>query len=502
MYDANASTIRLVVDSAGNLGLGTISPAAKLEVNGSIKLSSGSRASLIFADGTVQSTAWTGSSSSGSADITDTSGQVGVGTTQPRSVLTLANPSQDGAGTFAQGLLFVDTVNGTNGGAWAHAAIYTSGSIGYNGDLIFATDGDNVSNVNPTEKVRILSGGNVGIGTSTPQYLLDVAGTLAVNGIPVLDRTHISTPSDGTYVIASSPRIHGEYIVTFEAGNRVQTVHLLINANQYDGFSTIQILGNHSYSGNTVMSNFRLLRSADWSNQALVMDVANRNGGTSVSMQYQGAAQYGASFGGTLVGTEVLNGYLGFTSLDANVGIGVASPSAKLEVNGSVKLTNGSGASITFADGTIQSTAWSGTLCGGDYAESVNITGERSSYEPGDALVVDPGNPGHFLKAAEPYSTLVAGIYSTKPGLVGRRQAGDPKTASTEVPMAMVGIVPTKVSAENGPIKPGDLLVTSSTLGYVMKGTDRSQLAGAIIGKALGALPAGKGVIEVLVTLQ
>jgi hypothetical protein len=68
--------------------------------------------------------------------------------------------------------------------------------------------------------------------------------------------------------------------------------------------------------------------------------------------------------------------------------------------------------------------------------------------------------------------------------------------------MAMIGIVPTKVSAENGAIKPGDLLVTSSTPGYAMKGTDRSLLAGAVIGKALGHLDVGKGVIEVGVTLQ
>lgn len=186
----------------------------------------------------------------------------------------------------------------------------------------------------------------------------------------------------------------------------------------------------------------------------------------------------------------------------SNVGIGISNPSARLEVNGNIKLSNSSGASIIFQDGTIQSTAWTGSLCGGDYAESVDVMGDRTHYEPGDVLVVDPNHPGHFLKAAEPYSTLVAGIYSTKPGLIGRRQNTDPKTSTTEVPMAIVGIVPTKVSAENGPIEAGDLLVTSATLGYAMKGTDRSLLTGAIVGKALGSLDSGTGVIEVLVSLQ
>jgi hypothetical protein len=59
-----------------------------------------------------------------------------------------------------------------------------------------------------------------------------------------------------------------------------------------------------------------------------------------------------------------------------------------------------------------------------------------------------------------------------------------------------------KVTAENGPIKPGDLLVTSSTPGRAMKGTDREQLTGAMIGKALGSLDSGDGVVEVLVSLR
>lgn len=183
-----------------------------------------------------------------------------------------------------------------------------------------------------------------------------------------------------------------------------------------------------------------------------------------------------------------------------NTGIGTTTPGAKLEVNGNVKLTNGSGASITFADNTVQSTAWTGTLCGGDYAESVDVSGDHSKYEPGDVLVLSDDSGSDVSKSSHPYSTMVGGIYATKPGLVGRRQKGEKSDA--EIPMAMVGIVPTKVSAENGPIRRGDLLVTSSTVGHAMKGTDPSRMLGAIVGKALGSLDSGAGVIEVLVSLQ
>ncbi|WP_213807875.1 hypothetical protein [Granulicella sp. dw_53] len=187
---------------------------------------------------------------------------------------------------------------------------------------------------------------------------------------------------------------------------------------------------------------------------------------------------------------------------NGNVGVGTTAPGAKLEVNGNLKLTSGSGASMTFSDGTIQNTAWTGSLCGGDYAEAMDVSGDRTKYEPGDVLELDPSLPGNVVKVAEPYSQMVAGIYSTKPGVLGRRQTTDPKVSTTEVPMAMVGVVPTKVSSENGPIKVGDLLVTSSTPGHAMKGTDRGLMLGAIVGKAMGNLDSGRGVIEVLVTLQ
>jgi hypothetical protein len=155
-----------------------------------------------------------------------------------------------------------------------------------------------------------------------------------------------------------------------------------------------------------------------------------------------------------------------------------------------------SGTGEVFADGGYQTS-------GADFAESVAAQGQRSQYEPGDVLEIDPRADRRLALSRHAYSTLVAGIYSTKPGVLATPRAmNDPEIMNSEVPLAVVGIVPCKVTAENGPIARGDLLVTSSKPGYAMKGTDRSQMLGAVVGKAFEPLPKGTGVIPVLVTLQ
>lgn len=141
-------------------------------------------------------------------------------------------------------------------------------------------------------------------------------------------------------------------------------------------------------------------------------------------------------------------------------------------------------------------------LAGADFAESVAVRGSKDRYEPGDVLAIDPDSTRRLTLSAEPYSTTVAGIYSTKPGVLATEHTIDDPAIGAEVPLAMVGIVLCKVTAANGAIASGDLLVTSSLPGYAMKGTDRTRMLGAIVGKALEPLESGSGVLLVLVTLQ
>jgi hypothetical protein len=147
-----------------------------------------------------------------------------------------------------------------------------------------------------------------------------------------------------------------------------------------------------------------------------------------------------------------------------------------------------------FANGT--------QLGNADFAEAVDALGGISKYEPGDVMMIDITGTRRLALATGAYSSKVAGIYSTKPGILGSEHGIDDPRVNEEVPLAIVGIVPCKVSAENGPIHAGDLLVTSNRPGFAMKGTDRKKMLGAVVGKALGSLDEGTGTIEVLVSLH
>jgi hypothetical protein len=149
-----------------------------------------------------------------------------------------------------------------------------------------------------------------------------------------------------------------------------------------------------------------------------------------------------------------------------------------------------------FADGTYYGAGGVDTSCGtdcADLAETMDADQAASSYEPGDVLVVN--RQGLVSLSDTPFATNVVGVYSTKPAFLAH--AGD---TEDQVPVALVGNVPVKASAENGPIVPGDLLTTSSTPGHAMKADHF--VGGAIIGKAMEPLDEGTGLIQMLVMLQ
>jgi hypothetical protein len=150
---------------------------------------------------------------------------------------------------------------------------------------------------------------------------------------------------------------------------------------------------------------------------------------------------------------------------------------------------------VGYFDGGVQSS-------GADVAELFAVEGPAAAYEPGDVLAISTGSDRTLTRSAGAYSRLVAGVHATKPGLVLTERGIDEELEEL-VHLGVVGVIPTKVSAENGPIARGDLLVSADTPGHAMKGTDPARLAGAVIGKALEPFDGpGTGVIRVLVNVR
>jgi hypothetical protein len=139
---------------------------------------------------------------------------------------------------------------------------------------------------------------------------------------------------------------------------------------------------------------------------------------------------------------------------------------------------------------------------GADFAENFAVRGDKQKYEPGDLLAIDETGARQLKRTDAPYSTLVAGVYSTKPGVLAQPYSIDSRQGESEVPLAVIGVVPLKVTTANGMIAAGDLLVSSPIEGRAMKGTDRARMLGAVVGKALEACQNGEKTILVLVTLQ
>ncbi|MGQ0641875.1 MAG: hypothetical protein ACT4P6_14085 [Gemmatimonadaceae bacterium] len=150
-----------------------------------------------------------------------------------------------------------------------------------------------------------------------------------------------------------------------------------------------------------------------------------------------------------------------------------------------------------------------GTQTGGaDVAESFEVDGHVADLRPGDVLVISTRRDRRVARSAERYSTHVIGVYATKPGVL-LTERGIDESQSDMVPVGVVGVIPTRVSAENGAIRRGDILVTAATPGHAMR-TDpvivngvKLYPTGAILGKALQEFAGpGRGLIKVLVNVK
>jgi hypothetical protein len=163
------------------------------------------------------------------------------------------------------------------------------------------------------------------------------------------------------------------------------------------------------------------------------------------------------------------------------VGIGTATPTAELEVVGTLKATVAVGAVYQ------------------DVAEWVPAS---SDMTPGTVVVLNLEKNNEVRPSSSSYDTAVAGVVSKQPGII----LGE--GSSTKEMIATTGRVKVHVTAANGAIHVGDLLTTSELPGVAMKslpldlGGTKIHRPGTLIGKALEPLASGEGEILVLLSMH
>jgi len=180
-------TQRLFISNGGNVGIGTTGPAKKLEVIGSIKgdtvfsnvLSSNSPLRLNAPAATTR------------MFINDANGNVGIGTTSPVAKLQVAAGSGEGLPGTVAGLL----VNNNASAGDAAAVTIIAGSSGVaslalgnnaqavKGGLTYNNSSNDLTIYGSGAAVAVLKGGsgNLGIGELSPVNQLDVAGGAAID---------------------------------------------------------------------------------------------------------------------------------------------------------------------------------------------------------------------------------------------------------------------------------------------------------------------------------
>jgi hypothetical protein len=224
----------MVITNNGNVGIGTTSPGAKLDITGNVRTSTyynfnGNPSNPGDATAAVYDQSGVGPTLSGlsvalragstPAEIMRvTSTGVGIGTSSPNNILHLYTNYAGSSNSGSAITITSDGSGGDNGWIGVNKGTGNGLTLGVeNRDIIFQTD--NTTAFNGTERMRITTDGSVGIGTTNPVAALHVQSSSTKL---FLSNTDFVANTTGSGMIlhtgASSGNTYSQ-IYAFQSGN-------------------------------------------------------------------------------------------------------------------------------------------------------------------------------------------------------------------------------------------------------------------------------------------
>lgn len=244
MYFYTGGSERMRITSGGNVGIGTTNPGYKLDI-----LASNSTDADIFRAGmSGVSNGFTVQRVSSSFRYSFLDGNVGIGTTSPDGNLVIAAGTNGAASVGG----YLGLTTGTNNSKVRGAAIETfTTNTGNDHGLRFYT---NEAATSPAERMRITSGGNVTIGSTTADFKFNVFGgsigwgTSAYQGVLSDDGSNpvIATYGAKNLVIKTND---------LERMRITSGGELLINTTSDAGDYKLQVNGNSYLNGVVIVKN-------------------------------------------------------------------------------------------------------------------------------------------------------------------------------------------------------------------------------------------------------
>lgn len=382
-------------------------------------------------------------------------------------------------------------------------------TIGYDIDAVSAT-GSSQLNIGNTIYGNI-STGNIGIGKTSPGATLDVNGTVNATGYSGAGLTSCSG--------ATSKLLWNSSTKNFACGN--DQGWILLDTQTASSSSAINFTTGIDSTYDEYVIEFTSVIPATNSTN-LTMQISTDGGSTYkqggsdyayvATQAYPGAVSYYSNSGNSkMIITQAL---LTTAGQSASGQVHLYSPSnsslkplvgfyanqyaslGQFQITGTAQyisaataynairflMSSGNISSGTFSLYGIQKNA------GADVAEQYYYNGDLATTPlPGTVVRIDPAHVGHIQVSQGSHDPFMIGIVSTKPGL--RLSNTDDYIGGSPVDVALSGRVPVKVSTENGPIKAGDWITSSSVPGVAMKASK----AGKVLGQALDSY-SGNGV--------